>query len=372
MRSWLLVCLDFPPEVGGIQTYLGEIARRMDRLAVVAPAASGAPAYDATFPHPVDRIPLPRQRGLSGVPWLALETVRQLPWGRFSGVIWGHPKLAVAAGLVSGLGGLPSVVCAYGMDVTTGSLRPLMRWGLSRAWRLVTISSFTRARLEALGVSADRIRIVSPGVEAPDPDGPRAAVSGADDRPVVLTVGRIEAAEGYKGHDRVVEAMPLVLARCPGVRWVVVGDGSGLPALRELVRERGLGAWIELRGRVGPGELADLYRRCDLFLMPSRVIKDRSGERFEGFGIVYLEAARVGKPVVAGRVGGAVDAVLDGETGILVDPDDPRDIAAAVISLLEDPARRQAMGERGRSRVARSFTWDRAAAALTGVLEELS
>jgi phosphatidylinositol alpha-1,6-mannosyltransferase len=118
-----------------------------------------------------------------------------------------------------------------------------------------------------------------------------------------------------------------------------------------MTRERGLEADVVFAGAARPEDLPALYAACDVFVMASR----RIGDNVEGFGIVCLEAAAAGKPVVAGRSGGVPDAIEDGVTGLLVDPESPTDIAEKISLLLRDPARRARMGEAGRQRVVREF-----------------
>lgn len=179
-------------------------------------------------------------------------------------------------------------------------------------------------------------------------------------RPTVLTIGRME--HHYKGHDVMVRAMAIVAARVPGAQWVVIGDGTLRAELTGLARAAGLGEdTVRFLGAVDDRERDAWLDRADVFAMPSRL--PGGGLAGEGFGIVYLEAAAHGCPVVAGAVGGALDAVEDGVTGLLVDPTDHRAIAAALIELLEDRPRRERMASAAAIR-ARRFAWPRVAAEL--------
>src|SRR5207244_8070422 len=131
-----------------------------------------------------------------------------------------------------------------------------------------------------------------------------------------LTIARLE--ERYKGHDVMVRALALVRAKVPGARWVVIGEGSLRPAIEQLARAYGLGEAILFVGAVPDEQRALWLRRAEVVAMPSRV--PAGGYAGEGFGISLLEAGAYGKPVLAGNVGGALDSVLDGGTGLLVDP----------------------------------------------------
>lgn len=163
----------------------------------------------------------------------------------------------------------------------------------------------------------------------------------------LLIVGRMDAGERYKGHDAVLEALPRVLARCPQARLVVAGCGDDRPRLAAKAAELGLEGRVLFTGFVSEATLAELYRRSAAFVMPSRG---------EGFGLVYLEAMRAGKPCVAARGGAAGEIVQDGETGLLVDPEDRDELDRALVRLLDDPDRRREMGQAGRRRWAESFS----------------
>jgi phosphatidylinositol alpha-1,6-mannosyltransferase len=221
----------------------------------------------------------------------------------------------------------------------------------------VAVSAHTEKLAIRAGANPGRVYRILNGV-----DVQASAEVARASRPTVLTVARLR--ERYKGHDVLLRAMPLILGRVPDARWVVVGDG---PLREEL---EGGAAAQDLDGHVSfVGEVSDDRRdawldRAHVFAMPSRL--PHGGIGGEGFGIVYLEANAHGLPVVAGNVGGAVDAVVHGETGLLVDPTDRSAVADAVSELLLDPERAAALGRAGAAR-ARGFAWDRVA----GRVEEL-
>jgi phosphatidyl-myo-inositol dimannoside synthase len=161
----------------------------------------------------------------------------------------------------------------------------------------------------------------------------------------------------YKGHDVMVRAMSLVAARVPGAQWIVIGDGPLRAAIAELARSSRLDEGVvRFLGAVDDEERDAWLDRAHVFAMPSRM--PAGGYAGEGFGIVYLEANAHGCPAVAGGVGGAVDAVVDGETGLLVDAESHIDVGNALVTLLKDDNRRRAMGEAG-ARRAEEFAWPR-------------
>lgn len=149
--------------------------------------------------------------------------------------------------------------------------------------------------------------------------------------------------------DRVIRALPLIARRVPDVRYVVIGEGDDRARLESLAEECAVRERVEFRGRVGESELARAYADCALFVMPSSR---------EGFGIVYLEAARFGKASVADSRGAAPEVVLDGETGRVVDSDDKAALASAIAELLENDAERRRLGENARRRLEENFTYE--------------
>ena len=144
-------------------------------------------------------------------------------------------------------------------------------------------------------------------------------------RRVILTVGRLSASERYKGHDRIIAALPGIIACVPDAAYLIVGSGDDQPRLQRLAREAGVGDRVVFAGHVPDPELPDYFGLADVFAMPS------TGE---GFGIAFIEAAASGVPVIGGNCDGSVDALADGRIGRLVDPHAPAEIEGAVIDAL--------------------------------------
>ena len=195
-------------------------------------------------------------------------------------------------------------------------------------------SAATREKLPfaiGLGAHADNVFVVHPGVDDPGENPPSA--DGRVDGSIVM-VSRLE--EQYKGHDVLLRALPLVQARVPNVHLHVVGDGSLRSSLESYASALGVADVVIVHGRVSDRERDAIMSRSVVFAMPSGTDALGSGE---GFGIVYIEAGAQGLPVVAGVVAGALDAVVDGETGLLVDPANEVAVAEALTSLLIDESR---------------------------------
>jgi phosphatidylinositol alpha-1,6-mannosyltransferase len=188
----------------------------------------------------------------------------------------------------------------------------------------------------------------------PEVDGSSKRVElGWADRPVVVCVSRLMP---RKGQDVLVRALPEIRRRVGDVGLLLVGGGPSRSRIESLVKEHGLSNDVRITGSVPYEELPSYYRAGDVFAMPCR--ERLNGLDVEGLGMVFLEAAACGLPVVAGRSGGSTDAVVDGESGVLVDGNAPSEVAAAVSDVLTDPARAAQMGERGRAWAAESWSWD--------------
>ena len=180
------------------------------------------------------------------------------------------------------------------------------------------------------------------------------------------TVGNLVA---RKGHDMVIRALPRVRQTVPDVTYLIIGDGPYRGQLEALAGALGVRDRVIFAGGIPNEELPPIYALSDLFVMPSR---DQSEEcDVEGFGVVFLEANACAKPVVGGRSGGICEAISDGVTGLLVDPNDPEDIANALVRLLTNSDLATRLGKRGRLRVVRDFSWERVGDQVLGILDSV-
>lgn len=354
----LLLTSDYPPTRGGIQVWMFELARRLPdaNLTVLAPATADDTAFDSLGGVRIRRVAGTRLGPAGWSLGLIVATFAHCLARRPDLVVCGHAVTAPAALLAKWLMGIPYVVFAYAYEIR----RRGHRWWLSPILRgareVIAISAFTESAVASLGVPPDRIRRLSPGVDL-DRFASSHAQHGAAAQAgpqLLLSVSRLH--DLYKGHDAVIRALPLIRAKCPRARYLIAGDGRLRGYLEALARSVGMEDDVVFLGDVPDEELAQLYQRCDVLVQVSR--EDISGGGAEGFGIVCLEAAAAGKPAVAGRSGGLPEAVEDGVTGILVNPGEVGDIAEAVVSLLRDRPRAEALGREGRRRVREQFTWD--------------
>ncbi len=376
MRRALLLTDKFLPEPGGSQAYLGRLYEHVQsvRATVLTRRWPAARAFDPGYLLPIRRVAYPdvpkiRMPAL----WAALgvRAALSVAGGRVSEVHCGQVlETGLAGWLLHRTTGRPYAVYIYGEELGVYSqgawARRQMQRVLAGAYAVVTISEASRHALLALGVPPEKIAIAYPGVDAPLPPAPAERTRekyALGSGPVLLTVGRLSE---RKGQDTVLQALPALARRYPGIRYVVAGQGPYGPRLHRMAEEWGVADRVCFVPQSSDQERADLYHACDLFAMPNRTLANGDTE---GFGIVFLEANLAGRAVVGGRAGGAVEAVADGESGVLVTPGDAEAVAAAIEALLSDPDRRTAMGRAGRERAASRFTWKAAAQVVDAHLE---
>ena len=371
MSGTLVVTNDFPPRQGGIQTFVAALlgTRPPESLLVLASDHPGAGEYDAALPYEVVRAPTGMLLPTRGVARTAARLARE------------HHCRTAFFGAAAPLGLLAPGLRRAGVERLVGATHghetgwvalPGARQALQRIADgldlLTSISEYTHGRLAP--ALADRTELVqlSPGVDVdrftPAADGaPVRERHGLGDAPVVVCVSRLVP---RKGQDILVRGWAQVLDRHPRARLLLVGGGPLEASLRRAVEQRGLAHSVVLTGGVAPEHLPAHYAAGDVFAMPCRT--RRGGLDVEGLGMVFLEAAACGLPVVAGTSGGAPETVVEGVTGHVVDPRSPDAVAAVLGDLLDDPARARAMGAAGRSWVEERWSWTTIAQTFAAVL----
>ena len=372
MTRTLVVTNDFPPRQGGIQTFVAALLARRppDSVVVLASDAPGSAAHDAALPYPVVRRPTGMLLPTRATARAAADLARA--HGCDSAFFGAAAPLGLIAPALREAGVTHLVGATHGHEtgwVALPGSRQLMQRIAGQLDVLTYISEYTHARLAPALDGRTRLMQLSPGVDVdrftPTADG--AAVReryGLGDAPVVACVSRLVA---RKGQDVLVAAWPQVLARHPGARLLLVGGGPLEAALRRSVRRLGLERSVVLTGPVPGAELPAHYAAGDVFAMPCRT--RRAGLDVEGLGMVFLEAAACGRPVVAGTSGGAPEAVREGVTGHVVDPRSPAAVASTIAGLLDDPARARSMGAAGRVWVEERWSWTTIAATFADVLD---
>jgi len=364
------------PLVPWLRESIARLAARGHSLTVVAPAFRGLPS------HTIDGVPVYRFRYATSAleslthdegapakvrgnplykflaaPYVVSGAAHMAYWAarqRFDvlHVHWPFPHALISAP-TSALRGVPQIATCHGAELAMARNSPvvarILRWSLLRADAVSCNSSHTRGEVERL---CGRTPSVIPyGATVSPVDRPREPRR-AGEPATLLFSGRLIQ---RKGVDVLIRAMPRILERRP-VRLVVTGEGDRRGEWEALARSLGLSDRVEFLGFVSRERLAELYRTCDAYVHPA--IFDDSNDT-EGLGVVLIEALANRCPVVASRVGGIVDVIRDGETGLLVPEKDERALSEAILRVLDDPSLARRLGEAGRAFATRHFDWNR-------------
>jgi phosphatidyl-myo-inositol dimannoside synthase len=376
----LLVTNDFPPKVGGIQNYLWELWQRLDPESFVVLTASSDPdaiAFDAAqrdsgihierVPESILYFPTPN----------ALAQVRRCVEAYDIDLVLLDPALPL--GLLGPRVGVPYGVILHGAEVTVPGRLPGGRAALAHVLRgaSVVISAGSYPATEgrrAAGPIEGLVAEVPPGVDtgaittltAAKRRAARARLGLPVTGPLVVSLSRLVP---RKGMDVLIAAAERLAPSYPDLVVAIGGDGRELERLR--TQAAASVATVSILGRVSDEDRAALLGAADIFVMACR--NRWLGLEQEGFGIVFLEAAAAGVPQIAGDSGGAAEAVVHGETGLVVeDPEDPGSVAEALRTLLADPKLRKRMGRAARKRAEASFDYDVLASRLASTLAKVA
>ncbi len=365
MSNTLVITNDFPPRPGGIQTFGYELVRRFDptQVSVLTSSWDGATEFDAAQKFMTVRAKtktlLPDKRTLA----MAREIIVA---NNVTRVLFGAAApLGLLAPSFRKLGVKNIVGMTQGHEVgwamTPGMKQALRKIGNDVDY-LTYISEYTHQKISrALSPSAAlNMRRVVPGVNTTE-FSPTNLTAGSAlrssigwvNRPVIICVSRLMT---RKGQDQIIQALPQVLKVVPLASLIIVGDGPYRKHLEKLTADLGLRDNVHFTGKVDQAQLANWYAAGDVFAMPCRTRV--GGWDVEGLGIVFLEASATGLPVIVGNSGGAVDAVLDGETGFLVNGNNLSEIGDRLIELLADQDLAKRLGSAGRNWVTQEWTWE--------------
>lgn len=361
MRPVLLVTNDYPPKLGGIQSYLFELWRRLPAelvAGVVTIDHPDAAAFDAAAPHRVERLAVPMLLPTPRVRRAIADAVARTG----AGLVLLDPALPL--GLLGSSCPVPYGIVLHGAEITVPARLPgaaaLLRRVLSGAALLVAAGGYPAAEARRLLGARERpIVVVPPGVDlerfSPLPEGARRQARRRFALPeegrLVVGVSRLVPRKGF---DVLIEAAAACAPERPDL--VVAIGGTGRDASRLSALAQAKKAPVRMLGRIAEADLPLLVGAADVAALPCR---DRwLGLEQEGFGIVFLEAAAAGVPALAGRSGGTEEAVLDGVTGIVADrPADAHVVTAALVRLLDDPALRRRLGSAARARAEQVFDY---------------
>ena len=361
---------DFPPRSGGIEQFVANLLARCEpsSVRVVTGTQPGGVPFDEELPYPVARV---APRPLLPTPWLAARVRAEVTAFDAQAVVFGAAwPLAEMAGAI----GVPCAALTHGHEAGMARVGggPLLRHAFRSVGAIGVISDFTQRHLTRWVPPRTRVHRIPPGVDIarfhPDVSGDtiRRRYGLHAQQPLVLCLSRLVP---RKGQDVLIEAWPDVLRLVPDAHLLLAGTGPSEVALRRSVTRLRLDANVTFAGDVPAAELPAFHAAADVFAMPCRT--RHLGLDVEGLGIVFLEAQACATPVVAGNSGGAPEALLDGESGAVVDGRAVPDVAAAVVRFLHDPQGRAQMGAAGRRFVAQNYAWEVISERFGHMLEQL-
>ena len=382
--DYILVSEIFPPAVGGSGVLLENVYRRISNARVTALVDSDPHARDPSAKGHMELIRVAMGGHGWGVfdprGWPAHASLARRIYAlgaRGAGIV--HCGRAQPEGIPAMLaslfpGGPPFLFWAHGEDISAAlSSRQYarsMRLVYRRAAAAIANSRNTAALIQNVGWLRGPVHVVYPGVDAQRfcpsaDDGTLKKTLAPRGELLLLSVARLQK---RKGHELVLRALPDVLREFPGVRYVIVGVGAERTRLQEVTRDLHLNDSVIFTGEVPDTMLPAYFAASDIFVLPTRVEQ----YDFEGFGIVFLEAAAAEKASIGGRNGGVPEAIVEGETGLLVSGESVSELTVALQTLCRSRNVREQMGRTGRQRALRDFTWDQAARAVSALHEDIA
>lgn len=372
----LLYTHEFPPFLGGLATTSTKLSKGISEsdmdIVVLAPGYSSRDGdIDSQLPFKVIRIPGLGRKWVKKIPFLEIilgwiYLFRALESEKPDSVLFITEEAEVVGGLLPSYSFNPIVRIA-GSGITTcfygnNFFKRLMRYPMKRLYdnaaMIIAVSNNTKELVQSVGVPEHKIEVVYNGVEdymlSEEPDikamneiKNKYEISDCDR--VLVTIARVLP---RKGQDTVIKALPTVLSELPGLKYLIVGDGRYREKFSALAKELGVSDNVIFTGGVSHDEAINYFDLCDIFIMPNRFWNNK----IEGLPNSLIEASARGKTVIAGNHGGSTEAVLNNETGLLVDPENVDDVAKAILSILKDEKLGMKMGKLGKENIIKKHT----------------
>ena len=368
----LIASPDFPLWDGGIATVAFEVAKGLYNLGyrvdVLAPRQTKDDSdFDSSLPFTVHRIRNIKDHYLKTYYHIVKmdQLVKKYKYNMVMAQSW-YPS-GIAAGYIARKYMIDMSVTVHGNEILnprySGAFwQKKMKNVFDRAKLIFCVSKFTAQKLmDRIGHLCEiekKTKVIYNGVDfdyftPSEPDEQLVDQYKLHDAKIILTLARLVE---RKGQNMVIKALPIIKKSIPQVKYIICGKGNYENKLKELTEKLSLTNDVIFAGFV-PNELrGKYYNLCDLYIMPSRIISEKGD--IEGFGITYLEANACEKPVIGSNIGGTLEAIVDGESGFLVDPLDKNEIAEKCIELLSNPSLAKKIGVNGRNRIMNEFNWD--------------
>lgn len=366
VATTLFITNDFGPRAGGIETFVHGLIERLPRGSVVVytSAQPDSERFDAKWLNDFGvEVIRDRSKILLPTPRVIKACQKIVKSRNLTRVAFGAAApLGIMARAMRSAGAEKIVALTHGHEVWWAKVPPFsfaIKFMSQSIDAITYLGDYTRGEISKAISKSDVNKLVqiAPGIDVdhfvPTDSGELRAQLGLTEKSVIISVGRLVH---RKGQDKLISALPAIRSAVPNVHLVLVGVGPHQKYLENLVAKLNLTDCVTFIGRINYSELPKYICVGDIFAMPSR--SRFFGLEVEGLGIVYLEASSCGLPVVGGKSGGAPDAVLVGETGVVVDGTDTSEIAGACIDLLNNPELCALMGATGRAWIIENWRWE--------------
>ncbi len=367
-RKVLILSTEFPPGPGGIGSHAYAIAQQLSKR-----------GWQVKVLSPQDYATKEEIRVFNARQEFSVLHLRQVPFSPAEGVyrlfvLWKtvrtwRPYVILASGsravwiaaFLRSFVAFPVVAVGHGTEFGTTRVleRAYTRWAFSRVDAVVCVSHFTKRQMERMGIKARLVKVIHNGADAAKLKLlPREQALqfrrrlGLEAAFLLLTVGNVTR---RKGQDVVIRSLPSILTRHPNVHYLVVGLSTEQEAFQQLAEQLRVGDHVHFLGKLDDEHLLQAYNAADLFVMTSRYTEDGD---FEGYGIAVIEAALFRLPAVVSGNSGLAEAVVNGETGVVVPPEDPESTAQAIMRFLENRDLLHEMSAKARLYALRECTWD--------------
>jgi len=349
----LIITTFYPPAKGGIQTYTYEIAKNLqsmgNEVTVFVISSNGIRKIFSDY---------------------FLKVYKENKKTSLFHILKTHDAILITSWFPSGLVGVflshlynsPLYISAHGNEILypekSWILKKLMLFCFNKAKKVFAVSNYTKKLLMRKGVNENKIVVIpngtdlerfNPGIDFSDI---LKKYDVLQDKKIIFSVSRLVERKNFGA---IIESMPEILEKVPNTVYLIGGAGPMRENWEKMAEEKGLRDKVLFVGYISDDELPKYYAMCDIFIMPSMELEGR-GE-VEGFGIAFLEANACSKPVVGGRSGGIEDAIINGKTGILVNPNSKEEIKEAILKLLKNPSLAKSMGKKGRERIESELNW---------------
>jgi phosphatidyl-myo-inositol dimannoside synthase len=352
----LVISFDYFPNPGGIAIFMHNICAQLSNLGhrvdIIAKKSGDTNSFDRKQIYNIYRCPIYKHLS-SLVP--ILKTMMLHVKNHYDIIILGHfmTTHAIGAILISELQGIPYVVLSHGNDLDY----QISNWideivaniVIKNSSQFLCNSYYVKEKILKKGYRGG-VNIFHPGVDTekfnPNIDKDEIQIRYANkENKIIFTAARLVS---YKNIENILRSLVFVIKKIPNITYIIAGEGEQRYNLGNISRDIGIDKYVKFIGYVENDKLPAIYCASDIYVMPSII---------ETFGISFIEANACGKPVIGGQIGGVEDAIVNGETGLLVNPNNIEEIAEAIIKILSDNNLSEKLGKNGRKRAEKEFDW---------------